>query len=355
MISGMQLSNAGSPNSRASDLRKESSNGRKAHMHIEDASYEELAAAVMQRLTQDREIATHRLENVESAEKLLAEKQAHLEETERRIFSIADGMNDVLELNVGGQHVSTTRAVLCSAEGSLLAGMFSGNFDAGLKRDKDGRIFLDVDPPLFNRILLHLRLRRIASPECPAPLPYVPEDMRPEYDMMVKYFGLESFMYGAGWTSGNIFQRISELSGVSQSKLQTHELIRIILSSTGGVPATNHEEVLGPIGFHERSLENSYGAHPNTITIKFLRHRVRVESLELRAKVADVAAHMSNQWTFRQGTETVNMSYTFSRSEPASGKLDVAFGSGFSDEVQWTFQRDFCLEHIVLHGRVMPK
>merc|ERR1712125_231496 len=124
---------------------------------------------------------------------------------------------------------------------------------------------------------------------------------------------------------------------------QTHDFVRIMLSSTGGVPATNHEEVLGPEGFHERSLENSYGAHPNTICIKFLKFRVRVESLELRAKVADVAAHMSNQWCFRHGTESVNMQYTFSRQEPCTGRLDVKVGMNYTDEVQWTFPRDFCL------------
>lgn len=307
------------------------------------------------RIIHDRESATQQLAAIEASERLLQEKQATLEDVERRIFAIADGMNDVVDLNVGGQHVSTTRSVLCSGEGSLLAGMFSGNFDEGLKRDKEGRVFLDVDPPLFNRILLHLRLRRIASPESPAPLPCVPEEVRPEYDMMVKYFGLETFIYGLGGCSGNIFQRMADLAGVNQSKLQTHELIRIVLSSTGGVPATNHEEVLGPMGFHERSLENSYGAHPNTITIKFLKHRVRVEGLELRAKVADVAAHMSNEWTFRHGTESVNMNFNFSRSEPSSGRMDVNFGGVFSDEVQWVFPRDFCLEHIVLHGRVMPR
>merc|ERR1712072_1406811 len=99
---------------------------------------------------------------------------------------------------------------LRSAEGSLLAGMFSGNFDDGLKKDKEGRIFLDVDPPLFAKILSHLRLRGIASPEYPAPLPHVNDELQAEYDMLVKYFGLEAFMYGDGGGSGNIFQKIAE-------------------------------------------------------------------------------------------------------------------------------------------------
>mmetsp|Transcript_17867 Transcript_17867/g.37929 ORF Transcript_17867/g.37929 Transcript_17867/m.37929 type:complete len:342 (-) Transcript_17867:91-1116(-) len=324
---------------------------------LADASYEELAMAVTTRLAQDQDRAAQQLEELKAEQTKLEEQQKHLELMESRIFAIADSVDDVVELNVGGIPMSTTRAVLCSAEGSLLAGMFSGNFDGGHKRDKENRIFLDVDPPLFSKVLSHLRLRRIASPDCPAPLPHVPEDIRPEYDMMVKYLGLESFMYGDVGSSGNIFQRIAELSGVSQGKLQTSELVRVILSSTGGVPATSHEEVFSPSGFHERSLENSYGAYPNTITVKFLRHRVRVEGMELRAKVADIVAHMSNQWNFRHGSESTSMQYNFSRAEPSTGRIELSSScfTSFVDEVVWTFPRDFCLEQILLYGRVMVK
>lgn len=324
---------------------------------LEEASYEELAAAVAARLQQDRGRASQQFAEVEAAEQRLREKQRILEEMEQRIFALTSSGEDVVDLNVGGQPMSTTRAVLCSAEGSLLAGMFSGNFDAGHLRDKEGRILLDVDPPLFAKILSHLRLRRIASPDCPAPLPHVPEEMRPEYDMLVKFFGLESFMYGDIGSSANIMQRLAELTGVCQSKLQSQDIIRIQLSSTGGVPATNHEEVFSVGGFHERSLENSYGAHPNMITLKFMKHRVRVEGMELRAKVADIVAHMSNQWTFRHGSEVpISMSYAFSRGEPSSGRMEVpGTSAAFVDEVVWNFPRDFCLEHIVLYGRVMNK
>lgn len=323
---------------------------------LADATYEQLFAKITERLDLDRERAEQRLREVEAAERALEERQRMLEDMERRILAISDGLDDVIELNVGGQPMSTTRAVLCSAEGSLLAGMFSGNFDEGHKRDKDGRVFLDVDPPLFAKVLSHLRLSRIASPDCPAPLPYVPDEMRPEYDLMIKFFGLESFMYGDSGCSGNIFQRIAEMSNVNQGKLQTNDLLRVILSTTGGVPATNHEEVLSPSGFHERSLENSYGAHPSTITIRFLKHRVRVEAMELRAKLADIVAHMSTSWDFYHGSESVRMQFGFSRQTPCTGRLETTpFGTTFVDEVVWRFPRDFCLEHIVLYGRVMAK
>mmetsp|Transcript_46995 Transcript_46995/g.132585 ORF Transcript_46995/g.132585 Transcript_46995/m.132585 type:complete len:340 (+) Transcript_46995:199-1218(+) len=319
-------------------------------------SYDDLAAAVTKRIARDRERALQQLAEVDAAAQKLDEKQAQLEELQRRIAAMTDSVDDVVELNVGGEPVSTSRAVLCSAQGSLLAGMFSGNFDAGLKRDKDNRVFLDVDPPLFSKLLSHLRLRRIESPDCPAPLPRIPEELRPEYDMMVKYFGLEFFMYGDVESSGNICQMMAELAGVGQAKLQTNELLRVVLSSTGGIPCTNHEEVFSPTGFHERSLENSYGAHPNTITVKFLKHRVRVEGMELRAKLADIMAHMSNHWVFHHGDKTVNMEFNFTREKPSTGHLEVTgVGTAFTDEIMWTFQRDFCLEHIVLYGHVMGK
>jgi len=322
---------------------------------LEEATYDELALAVTTRLERDRVAVAQQLAMMESAERQLETKRQNLEQLERRLFALASDIDDVVELNIGGQLMSTSRSVLRSAEGSLLSGMFSGNFDNGLKRDKEGRIFMDVDPHLFAKILSHLRLRGIASPDYPAPLPQVPDDLQAEYDMLVRYFGLETFMYGDGGASGDVFQKIAELTGVDQCKLQTHELIRIVLSSTGGVPASNHEEVLGPLGFSERSLENSYGAHPNTITISFWRHRVRVEGMEFRVKAADTASHMSNQWAFRHGTESINMHHTFTRTEPSTGRIDVSFASAFVDEVQWTFPKDFCLEHIVLYGRVMAK
>ena len=46
---------------------------------------------------------------------------------------------DMVELNVGGQALSATRSTLVQIEGSLLAAMFSGRWDRGLKRDSAGR------------------------------------------------------------------------------------------------------------------------------------------------------------------------------------------------------------------------
>eukprot|EP00929_Paragymnodinium_shiwhaense_P015138 TRINITY_DN123170_c0_g1_i1.p1 TRINITY_DN123170_c0_g1~~TRINITY_DN123170_c0_g1_i1.p1 ORF type:complete len:399 (-),score=60.93 TRINITY_DN123170_c0_g1_i1:229-1425(-) len=327
---------------------------------VAEASIEELAIALSGRLARDRQSAQLHLQQVEAAERRLEEKTRRLEELQNRIFEYAENCSneDIIELNVGGTAMSTQRAVLCSAEGSMLAAMFSGNFDNGHMRDKDGRVFLDVDPPLFAKVLSHLRLRRVASPDCPVPLPVVPEESRAEWEVMVRYYGLESYLYGEG-ISGNIAERLADLAGVPQSRLQSHDLIQISLSSSGGVPMQSHEEVLGVEGFKERSVENSYGDSPNTITIKFKKHLIKVEALELRAKAADIPTHMSERWTFRHGSPStgisaqVSMSYSFTKKAPHTGRMEVSF-TNFTDEVQWQFPKDFCIEHIVLHGRILP-
>lgn len=43
----------------------------------------------------------------------------------------------------------------------------------------------------------------------------------------------EAFMYDSAGTSSNIFQRIAEMTGTNQYRLQSNELVKITLSSTG--------------------------------------------------------------------------------------------------------------------------
>jgi hypothetical protein len=48
----------------------------------------------------------------------------------------------VLELNVGGEILVTTRSTLCQFPHSLLGRMFSGDWDEQLSLDAHGRVFL---------------------------------------------------------------------------------------------------------------------------------------------------------------------------------------------------------------------
>ena len=84
--------------------------------------------------------------------------------------------NDIIRLNVGGQHFVTTRTTLCAVEGSLLAEMFcsdstfeppreiiSSNGGAGndannnKSSSRGGEVFLDRNPLAFGYILDYLR------------------------------------------------------------------------------------------------------------------------------------------------------------------------------------------------------
>ena len=65
-------------------------------------------------------------------------------------------MNQVVTFNVGGRRISARRKTLTRIADSRLASIFSGRWDRILPRDKQGKIFLDLDPDLFMKILLLL-------------------------------------------------------------------------------------------------------------------------------------------------------------------------------------------------------
>lgn len=272
---------------------------------------------------------------------------------------------DIVELNVGGVTMATSREVLTLVQGSQLADMFSHDH-MGLRRDKDGVCYLDVHPALFAKILSFLRCCRMATPDRPAPLPLVPRDLRDEYDRIISEFGLAAFMYGGSECGphgleaerGEVFRIISCEANVDQGRLQAEGLVEVSLSSSAGAPAMFHEEALSEQGLFGIALENSYAfsssCSSSWIRIRFLRHKVRVEGMRLRCKASD-AARMSDSWDFIQGMHCAKMGYKFSWSNVDSGSLDVpgVIGGPFVNEVQWRFSQDFCIEQIQLFGEVV--
>ena len=66
--------------------------------------------------------------------------------------------NDVIQLNVGGQLLMTTRYTLTRISNSILSIMFNGQWEEKLNRDNQGNIFLDFNPILFQHLLEQLRL-----------------------------------------------------------------------------------------------------------------------------------------------------------------------------------------------------
>ena len=134
-----------------------------------------------------KEIVIHERTNMK------AELDAYNLEKER-MKAVMVNNNDIIHLNVGGEKMTTKRSTLCQVEGSLLAPMFSGRWEDGLERDKDGCIFLDFNPKYFSLILDYLRAKKIETPENPALLPKVPSEQLKNFSVLVGYLGLKEEM-----------------------------------------------------------------------------------------------------------------------------------------------------------------
>ena len=57
--------------------------------------------------------------------------------------------SDIIKLNIGGKKMTFTRNVLTCVKGSRLEILFSGRWENKILRDKEGCIFLDIDPSYF--------------------------------------------------------------------------------------------------------------------------------------------------------------------------------------------------------------
>ena len=121
--------------------------------------------------------------------KMKAEIEAY-ESEKLRMKGVEVSNDDIINLNVGGEKITTKRSTLCQVQGSLLASMFSGRWEKSLARDENGRIFFDFNPQYFVFILDYLRAKKISTPENPAPLPKVPEEQVKNFNNLVEYLGL---------------------------------------------------------------------------------------------------------------------------------------------------------------------
>nr|XP_002130618.1 BTB/POZ domain-containing protein KCTD7-like [Ciona intestinalis] len=79
-----------------------------------------------------------------------------------KVMDLADGhsssatnLPEILELNVGGYHFTTTLSTLQKYPGSMLSAMFSGRHSVAM--DKNGSYFIDRDGSNFHHVLNFLR------------------------------------------------------------------------------------------------------------------------------------------------------------------------------------------------------
>ena len=69
----------------------------------------------------------------------------------------------------------------------------SGRWDESLKRDSDGRIFLDYNHELIEIIVDYLREKKIEDPAKPLKYPYVPPHKEESFQRLLEYFGLVDY------------------------------------------------------------------------------------------------------------------------------------------------------------------
>merc|ERR1740138_188204 len=97
---------------------------------------------------------------------------------------------DILTLNIGGERVvQRRRSTLCTVQDSFLAARFSGRWEE-IDRDDEGRHFVNYSPELFLPLLDYLSARETETPDHPAPLPEGPQHARPQFEEMLRFFGV---------------------------------------------------------------------------------------------------------------------------------------------------------------------
>jgi len=78
-------------------------------------------------------------------------------------MSKPNGDDEIITINVGGRHFTTFKSTLLRFSHSILARMISGSIP--MRKDREGRIFLDRDPNIFGFVLEYLRSSKLTLSE----------------------------------------------------------------------------------------------------------------------------------------------------------------------------------------------
>jgi len=100
--------------------------------------------------------------------------------------------SDIICLNVRGTELFARRDTLTVVKGSRLDALSSGRWEKQLLRDESGRVFMDVDPDMFKKILEYLYMVKISEDTMPL-LPQVVDEDKDAFHMYVDFFNLQRF------------------------------------------------------------------------------------------------------------------------------------------------------------------
>ncbi|KAL3787030.1 hypothetical protein HJC23_010647 [Cyclotella cryptica] len=141
----------------------------------------------------DQELLTKTAELDEEEHRLIAQLNS-LENKKLTTFHLFGDVNargdDIIEINAGGRIIVTKHSTLTQVKGSRLEKLFSGRWDKALLKDRDGRVFLDVNPVGFEAVLDYLNEVAISSDEETPPLPYVDSEHSAILRSQIELFGL---------------------------------------------------------------------------------------------------------------------------------------------------------------------
>ena len=106
--------------------------------------------------------------HIKEAFEILREETSRLRQEQESIDAMSKKLDQVhfsstVNLNVGGQHFTTSLQTLTKDPNSMLAAMFSGKFE--MKPSKDGSFFIDRDGTHFRFILNFLRTGKLTLPK----------------------------------------------------------------------------------------------------------------------------------------------------------------------------------------------
>jgi hypothetical protein len=101
---------------------------------------------------------------------------------------------DIITLNVSGTEMFARRDTLTIVRGSRLEAIFSGRWENKLLRDAKGRVFIDMDPLIFRKILEYLHMLKLLAKnggtDIILDLPHVSPELKPSFDQYMNYFAL---------------------------------------------------------------------------------------------------------------------------------------------------------------------
>eukprot|EP00979_Chaetoceros_neogracilis_P003672 scaffold652_cov188-Chaetoceros_neogracile.AAC.18 len=101
-------------------------------------------------------------------------------------------LSDIIRLNVRGTEMFARRDTLTVVKSSRLEALFSGRWENQLLRDDQGRVFMDVDPKSFKKILEYLYMVKISENGDAPSMSKVDESKKDMFDLYLDFFKLQS-------------------------------------------------------------------------------------------------------------------------------------------------------------------